>query len=190
LLDFLKDGVRASKKHHLLPMGRLFELDERMSRPLRPRLKRPFQKSFPHINGLYLLLRATWLAAPAARGKPGAQLVLDPAMLAQWRQLNATERYFNLLEAWWRRASFAVSGLPGRRWQHDAGSYARDLWLQIERSDLGILVPDRRTYFLYSPEGACTLALYELFGLLDVERQAPAGAGTWWPYGASRLATI
>ncbi len=61
LLGFVEDGVRSTGKYHLLPMARLLELDQRMAKPLRPRLRRPQQKSFPHINGLYLLLRATQL---------------------------------------------------------------------------------------------------------------------------------
>ena len=56
LLGFLEDGVRSTGKYHLLPMDRLFELDQLMTKPLRPRLKRPQQKSFPNLNGLYLLL--------------------------------------------------------------------------------------------------------------------------------------
>ncbi|MEJ7594942.1 MAG: hypothetical protein WKF77_25735 [Planctomycetaceae bacterium] len=58
LQDFVAGGVRSTGKYHLLPMDRLRELDERMTHPLRPNLERPQQKSFPHINGLYLLLRA------------------------------------------------------------------------------------------------------------------------------------
>jgi hypothetical protein len=94
LLAFLEEGVEAGGKHHLLPMARLFELDAMMTRPLRPRLTRPQQKSFPHINGLYLLLRATQLGVVQAHGK-GSRLVLDPAIHEQWLRLNATERYFN-----------------------------------------------------------------------------------------------
>jgi hypothetical protein len=89
--------VRSTGKYHLLPLNRLFELDERLTRPLRPRLQRPKQQSFPHINGLYLLLRATELGVPQGRGKRTGKLLLEPAVLECWRALNATERYFNLL---------------------------------------------------------------------------------------------
>ncbi len=99
LLGFVEGGVRSTGKYHLLPMARLFELDELMTKPLRPRLKRPQQKSFPHLNGLYLLLRATQLGVPEGHGKASGQLTLDSAMHEQWLQLNATERYFNPLEA-------------------------------------------------------------------------------------------
>ena len=106
LLGFVEDGVQSTGKYHLLPMARLFELDKRMTNPLRPRLKRPQQKSFPHLNGLYLLLRATQLGVPEGHGKANGRLTLDSTMHKQWPQLNATERYFNLLESWLRRSSW------------------------------------------------------------------------------------
>ncbi|NOX53425.1 MAG: plasmid pRiA4b ORF-3 family protein, partial [Planctomycetes bacterium] len=110
LLDFIgPDGIPASGKYHLLPMSRLRELDERMTRPLRPELKRPQQRSFPNLHGLCLLLRATCLAVPKET-KRQARLVLEPDMLSQWQGLNATERYFNLLEAWLFRANPEVVG--------------------------------------------------------------------------------
>ena len=96
LLEFIgADGVRAAGKYHFLPIERLGELDAKMTNPLRPRLKRPQQRSFPHIDGLYLLLRATRLGVPKGMGKKTGMLVLDPAMLDQWRTMNATEHYFN-----------------------------------------------------------------------------------------------
>jgi hypothetical protein len=83
LLEFIgTDGVRTPGKYHLLPMDRLRELDEKMSRPLRPRLERPQQRAFPYLDGLYLLLRATQLGVPRGMGKKTGMLVLDPAMLS------------------------------------------------------------------------------------------------------------
>ena len=71
LMDFVASGVRSTGKYHLLPMARLNELDELMSTPLRPKLQRPQQRSFPHLNGLYLLLRATQnRSSGRSRAKP------------------------------------------------------------------------------------------------------------------------
>ena len=116
LLDFVSTGVRSTGKHHLLPMDRLRELDERMTIPLRPNLQRPQQRSFPHINGLYLLLRATQIGIPEGQGKTSGRLKLDPIMCQQWLQLNPTERYFNLLEAWLRhKLKLTVNKIVGRQ---------------------------------------------------------------------------
>lgn len=55
LLDFFdQGGVPVSKKNQLLEMKILTDLNSRLSSPLEVLLKRPMQKSFPYINGLYL----------------------------------------------------------------------------------------------------------------------------------------
>src|SRR5438046_2111372 len=54
LLDFV--GAReivVSGKHQLLPMSLLAELNSRLSITNQISLKRPQQKSYPYINGLY-----------------------------------------------------------------------------------------------------------------------------------------
>ena len=179
LLGFVEGGVRSTGKYHLLPMARLFELDERMTKPLRPRLKRPQQKSFPHLNGLYLLLRATQLGVPEGSGKGGGQLTLDSAMHEQWLQLNATERYFNLLEAWLRRGSWEALGLRGG-WMNHVALSVRDLWTSTPPAGLSFSAEagERGTY-LYSVERSCTLASLELFGLMTVERDEPDEGQSW-----------
>ena len=180
LLGFVEDGVRSTGKYHMLPMARLFELDELMARPLRPRLKRPQQRSFPHLNGLYLLLRATQLGIAEGHGKAGGRLTLDSAVHEQWLQLTATERYFTLLEAWLRRASWEVVGAPGGGWMNTVALKARDLWASIPAGGRVFSKKEReRGEFLYSTERACTLALLELFGLMTVEREEPDEGQNW-----------
>ena len=112
LLEFLGPaGVPSNGKHSLLPLASLRALDERMTRPARPALERPQQRSFPTIHGLYLLLRATGLGVVETIGAEG-RLYVDQDLQLRWRQLNATERYFNLLEAWLVYASSEMWGEP------------------------------------------------------------------------------
>ena len=180
LLGFVEDGVRSTGKYHLLPMARLFELDQLMTKPLRPRLKRPQQKSFPHLNGLYLLLRAAQLGVPEGHGKASGTLTLDSAMHKRWLQLNATERYFNLLEAWLRWGSWEAVGLRGGGWMSHVAMNARDLWTSIPAAGRRFSEKERgRGEFLYSTERSCTLALLELFGLMTVERDEPDEGQSW-----------
>ena len=180
LLGFVEGGVRSSGKFHLLPMAQLFELDELMTKPLRPRLKRPQQKSFPHLNGLYLLLRATQLGISEGHGKSSGSLTLDSAMHRQWLQLNPTERYFNLLEAWLRCGAWEMVGLRGGGWMSHVAMNARDLWNSIPSAGRSFSEKERRRgEFLYSTERSCTLALLELFGLMTVERDEPDEGQNW-----------
>jgi hypothetical protein len=198
LLGFVEDGVRSTGKYHLLPMARLFELDQLMTKPLRPRLKRPQQRSFPHLNGLYLLLRATQLGVPEGHGKTSGQLTLDADLHKQWLQLNATERYFNLLEAWLRHSCWEAVGLNGGGWMSRVALNARELWTSIPAD--GRRFADKKQTsrdFLYNVERSCTLALLELFGLMTVEREEPEEGQSWrvtevrhTPFGDELLAIV
>jgi len=180
LLDFVTAGVRSTGQYHLLPMDRLRELDERMAHPLRPNLERPQQKSFPHLNGLYLLLRATRMAVSAGHGKTSGRLLIDPVMLEQWRVLNPTEQYFNLLEAWMRHATWAMVGLRTSGWGSHVAMNCRDLWAAIPPDGRRFQeLKQRRGDFLFSMERACSLALLELFGLMNVERGEPQEGEGW-----------
>ena len=180
LLGFVEEGVQSAGKYHLLPMARLTELDQLMAKPLRPRLRRPQQKSFPHLNGLYLLLRATRLGVPEGHGKASGTLTLDVAMHQQWLQLNPTERYFNLLEAWLRRGAWEAVGLRGGGWMNRVAWDARDLWMSIPAAGRAFSrKASKRGEFLYSAERSCTLALLELFGLMTVGRGEPDEGKSW-----------
>jgi hypothetical protein len=178
LLDaFGTEGLRSTGKYHLLPMDELFELDARMARPLRPRLERPQQRSFPHLSGLYLLLRATQLAVPKGVGKTSGRLVLDPAVLDSWRSLNFTEQYFNLLEAWLLHGRIAMLGERGRGWGGEMAMQATEVWRTI--GEKGWKPQGNNRFPFYGLIGSFSLALLELFGLADVERGEPAEGENW-----------
>ncbi|HKI17274.1 MAG TPA: hypothetical protein VKA15_05320, partial [Isosphaeraceae bacterium] len=102
LLDFLgPKGVATAGKYNLLPLKFIKDLDSCLSQPLHLEMKRPQLRSHPYLQGLNLLLRATGLSRVEGVGSK-ARLVLDPTMMGQWDQLNPTEQYFNLMEAWLR----------------------------------------------------------------------------------------
>jgi Plasmid pRiA4b ORF-3-like protein len=110
VLDFMgTGGIKAAGKYNLFPIDKLDELNQRLSRPLSLALKRPQLRSYPHLQGLYLLLRASGLSRVAGGGVK-ARLVLDPAALEQWNRLNPTEQYFTLLEAWLRVGQPEMTG--------------------------------------------------------------------------------
>ncbi len=187
LLDFLEpDGVEAKGKYNLIPSKYINELDQRLSQPLKLQLKRPQLRSHPYLQGMNLLLRASGLTMVQGSGSK-ARLVLNPIMMEQWDQLNLTERYFNLLEAWlvlgrdemigekrgfyWRNSLFEVV----QTWRyctsfnHPSPSSARSNHLFFG----GIRI-------------SFHLALMELFGLLEVESTLSA-TGAWEPLALHQL---
>ena len=62
LLNYLRKQELPVAGTHRLPRTVLGEINGLLTRPIQLRLNRPEQKSYPHIQGLYLLLRASGLA--------------------------------------------------------------------------------------------------------------------------------
>lgn len=178
LLDFIgPEGVEVGGKHQLLPLKRLGEINARLSRPIELDLKRPVQKSYPHINGLYLLLRASGLARVESSGKK-QRLVMDPEALRSWQTLNPTERYFTLLETWMLRANAEILGERSGLFGSPFGK-CMQFWREIPDQGLEIAGDkDRQWSLSYVPE-LYNLALLELFGLVSVKSCKPAKGGGW-----------
>lgn len=92
-------GISVSGKRQHIPRQLLEEINERLVNPIQIDIQRPQQKSYPPIHGLYLLLRATGMITFTAKGKQ-SHLAIAPNIHQSWQQLNPTERYCTLLEAW------------------------------------------------------------------------------------------
>ncbi len=172
LLRFIGNGgLKTTGKYYLLPQSRLNELNLQMSRPIMHGLKRPQQRSFPHLHGLYLMLRSSGMALGEG-SPPSGRLVLDLETVASWRALNLTERYFALLEAW---IVHCVPELISER-----GGWASSCMRSLV--DLAQRLRDRRTVVDYRSRGgllydvmdSTTGALMELFGWVRLEFDEPA----------------
>ena len=110
LLAFVStEGIEVRGKYKFLPMARLSELNAQLSYPIALDLKRPQQKSYSPIHGLYLLLRASGLSQVRQHGNKN-RLTLDPQALVCWERLNPTEQYFALLETWLLRGDPSILG--------------------------------------------------------------------------------
>ncbi len=59
LIDFARNGELQLTAKHQLPLGALTDINARLTCPIQLGLKRPQQKSYPHIHGLYLVARAS-----------------------------------------------------------------------------------------------------------------------------------
>jgi hypothetical protein len=180
LLDHVgPEGVEAQGKYNLLPMKLIDELDCRLSRPLHLNLERPQIRSHPYLQGLNLLLRASGLTRVEEAGAK-SRLVVDPEMMVQWEQLNPTEQYFNLLEAWLR---FGCSEMAGER------SGPLDTFRSKTLQAWHLLPKEGRRFDVKKPQHVYVsgvgrefylLALMDLFGLVEVERP-PVPIAPWVP---------
>jgi hypothetical protein len=177
LLDFA--GAReivVSGKHQLLPMSLLAELNSRLSRTNQISLRRPQQKSYPYINGLYLLLRASGLSLVEHRGNKQF-LLLDEDALRSWHGLNMTGRYFTLLGAWLIRGRGEILGED--RYPFSELSRCRDFVQRIPKAGLKVAGDKQTESMLPFQPGLRNIALLDLFGLISVWHGEPETDKAW-----------
>ena len=179
-LTFIKGQELPATGMHQLPRRVLPEINVLLARPLQLGLKKPLQKSFPHIHGLYLLIRASGLTCIEGTSKKPL-LIVDDAVYRVWEGLNPTERYCTLLETWLLRGHPEIIAEQGRLWLGVPETF-REWWEFFLRiPDGGMQVAgdkDARGWLRYSP-GWHNLGLLDLFGLISV-RHGPSEPGKSW----------
>lgn len=170
-------GIPVSGKHHLFTMKSLPELNELLTHPLETGLQRPQLKSYPHLSGLYLLLRTSGLGVLGQKGKSDV-LAVDAAMWENWKRLTTTERYFSLLRALWCNGSLEILG---ERQNYTNEFLPKCLQFFANIPDAGHVLsrnPVLESILGYSP-GWYFLALMELLGFIEIEHGAPCPGQGW-----------
>ena len=165
MLDFVRETEPTLTQSQLLKLQSLRPLNTALKRSIDHGLTRPRQKSFPNINGLYLLLRVSGLTVVQIREKE-ATLILNEPVVEIWNNLNADERYVALLENWLFRGDEAVLGERGGLLGYNRpfwlwAEFVRDMLMGRRRGD------DWITFTRYRPKHH-NLALMELFGLVRI----------------------
>lgn len=180
LLDFIgADGVEISPGATAFAAKHLAGLNTLLSRPLVLTLKRPMQKSYPHINGLFLLLRASGLTYVQV-GKKQNRLMINQAVLASWEALNSVERYFALFEAWWQRGNGESIGERGAfgswgNYFYGCIHFFKESLKKFSGKNLDSNEFDNLRYTL----GYHYLALMELFGFVEITLDATVNKANW-----------
>ena len=174
LLDFIGDqGIQVSRSQNFLSMKSLAELNARLTHPLPIALQRPQQKTYPHLHGLYLLLRASTLSYVEPKGAKFF-LYLDPQVLESWQKLNPTERYFNLLEAWW---IWGTEEILAERTGRGGLDKLLMFWHELPDTKSKRPTEHEQRWYKTSP-GLYQIALLQMFGLLEVQTgKSPQGQG-------------
>ena len=195
LLNYLStDGIPVSPKTSEFAIARLPELNSLLTHPAPIGLSRGRQMSYPHVDGLHLLLRFSRLGK-VDRSSTTPRMVLNTEMAAKWQLLSPTERYFSLLERWWSFADFG----PDRFGLAAADRMAEYRCTFLKRHRPGSRAKERDEKWqvaMFGALGMKQIALMQLFGLLDiVSDQAVSGKG-WQikrivatPWGLSASAT-
>jgi hypothetical protein len=178
LLDQLVAGpIKVSGKWHQFPAATLKALNGQLSRPVQLDLKRPQQKSYPHLQGMFILLRAAGLALITQAGKQSV-LRLNPETYAAWQALSPTEQYFSLLEIWMIRAHPEIVG-EQRGGSHPLGDDCLRGWHFIWKQPVLKYANTQAQQDLHYWPGLVNLALLELFGMVEIKSGAPEQGKGW-----------
>ena len=177
-LDFVAaNNLEASGINELLPLKSLRELNALLSKPLDIALKRPVQKSFANINGLFMLGRAIGLLV-LRRDEKSAKFAVDREVLDIWQSLNSVERYFTLVETWIVRSSVEMIGEHAGLFNSPLYSLKRLLDnLESKGSNVGENKFFQESGFVLY--GSHNIALAEMFGWLEITHGAGAGGKSW-----------
>ncbi|MEZ4731431.1 MAG: plasmid pRiA4b ORF-3 family protein [Caldilineaceae bacterium] len=168
---------------HLLPLKVLSPLNQRLTAPLNLALQRPSLKSYPPLEGLFLLARASGLTDVDVTGKT-PHLLLDTEVHASWQALNATEQYFTLLETWVLRGRPDILGENGNLFDFAGPLHAwQQFFAQVPEQGRTVMRGTEEERSLRYFPGLRNLALLQLFGLALVH-QAPPMAGQGWQIAA------
>ena len=179
-MTFLKGRELSVTSKQQLPLRVLHEINALLARPIQLGLKRPVQKSFPHVHVLYLLVRASGLTCVEGTSKK-PRLVVDDAVYQLWKSLNLTERYCTLLETWVLRGHPEIIGEDKRRMFVVPETFRewRDFLLGIPDEGLQIAGNTEVEGWLRYLPGWNNLGLLELFGLLSVQHGSPLPEKGW-----------
>ena len=104
------------------------------------------------------------------------KLILDETTYQSWNQLNLTEQYLTLLEAWLIHASDETIGESS----HESNLFSCAIFFQNLGKDKIKITKKNQGYFTfnYSP-GLHNLALLDLFGLLKLKQGKPETGKGW-----------
>ncbi|MFZ4814569.1 MAG: IS1096 element passenger TnpR family protein [Phototrophicaceae bacterium] len=194
VLDLARATPLALTPGSLLAMASLPLINERLKYPIHHDLKRPQQKAFPAIHGLYLLLRASGLTKTEVIGKKPV-LTVNEDIYPQWLALNPTERYGYLLETWLLRGNTEILGERGiMNNMEDIASF-----IGRYNPQNGLVVQGKYTLeqdLRYTP-GIHNLGLLHLFGFVDIQTGTPLPGKGWFiekitltPFGTAMLACV
>ncbi len=162
--------ILATKAKRHFAIKNIKEINDILLKPIEIISTRPSQKTYPNVNGVYLLLRTMGIVRFKV-SKKEIVMEINKELLKNWQKLNRTEQYFMLLEFW------LIHSHP----EDTIEAFNRSPLMEInnfflKKSELSL----KKTIELlnYSPQ-YYNLALYEMFGFVEIETKKPTEKNTW-----------
>jgi len=163
--------VLATKEKHYFAIKHIKDLNAILLDPIDVFSTRPAQKTYPNINGIYLLLRTMGMLTFQV-SKREIVMGINQKLLENWKRLNPTEQYFTLLENW------LVHSKP----YEGIEAFGRDIPLnQVIRFftyGQNFSMKKMIENFNYFPE-YYNIALAQMFGFIEVVTSVPNKKIRW-----------
>jgi len=99
IVHIQNNTILATKNKYYFTTKNIKELNDILVNPINIISARPVQKTYPNVNGIYLLLRSMGILRFEA-SKKDIVMKIDEELFKNWKNLNETEQYFTLLELW------------------------------------------------------------------------------------------
>ena len=171
-------GLPVSPKTKCIAMGQLERINASLSMPLQIAQTRPLQESFPNINGLYFLLRASGLARIRKKGA-NCFLVANERVVEAWHGLNQEEKYVSLLKYF----LYASHGLVARFGSMNHYPLAKliSFFNAVGPSYTRVKGDKKREQSLTYRYGTYFVVLLHLFQLVDITHAKIEKGEKWFP---------
>jgi len=99
LAHIQENKILATKGKQYFAIKHIKDLNSILVDPIDVFSTRPAQKTYPNINGIYLILRTMGMLTFQV-SKKETVMGINEKLLKSWKKLNHTEQYFTLLENW------------------------------------------------------------------------------------------
>lgn len=162
--------ILATKNKYYFATKNIKELNDILVNPINIISARPVQKTYPNVNGIYLLLRSMGILRFKA-SKKDIVMKIDEELFKNWKNLNETEQYFTLLELWLI---------------HSSPKDVIEVFYEIPfvalntffRENTAPTLEKTIELFDFSSE-YYSVALYEMFGFIEIQAAEPIKKNKW-----------
>ncbi|MBU1667766.1 plasmid pRiA4b ORF-3 family protein [bacterium] len=163
--------ILATKANRYFAMKQIKELNDILVDPIDVFSTRPAQKTYPNINGIYLILRTMGMLTFQVSKKETVMSVSEE-LLKSWQSLNPTEQYFTLLENW------LIQSKPRETIEGSCMSLPLAEVIRFFTYGQNFSIERMIENFNFSPE-YYNLALAKMFGFIDIIAITPTKKIRW-----------
>jgi len=177
ILDYFSlNKIEISRKNNRISTKNVIELNKILSKNLLLDLKQHNQTSYPHINSLILLFRASGFGIVKLENET-LILTINIDLYKQWNALNETEKYFNLFITWICNGVPSIVGIE-EDLIHSFNNLLHFMTTNLSESNISQSDTKSLDSAKYSV-GTHNLTLLEMFGFIEITDNSNVLSKKW-----------